>query len=50
MDKYQQATIFYNKYVRLNDSKKEEFSRLTNKYFIIVKKILLSKDARNIFA
>ncbi|WP_286669720.1 DUF4194 domain-containing protein [Thomasclavelia cocleata] len=31
MDKYQQATIFYNKYVRLNDSKKEEFSRLTNK-------------------
>ncbi|MCI9131613.1 DUF4194 domain-containing protein [Thomasclavelia cocleata] len=31
MDKYQQATIFYNKYVRLSDSKKEEFSRLTNK-------------------
>ncbi|GFI40542.1 hypothetical protein IMSAGC017_00575 [Thomasclavelia cocleata] len=31
MDKYQQATIFYNKYVRLNDIKKEEFSRLTNK-------------------
>ena len=31
MDKYQQATTFYNKYIRLNDSKKEEFSRLTNK-------------------
>lgn len=31
MNKYQQATVFYNKYVRLSDSKKEEFSRLTNK-------------------
>ena len=31
MDKYQQATTFYNEYIRLNDSKKEEFSRLTNK-------------------
>ncbi|WP_027090780.1 DUF4194 domain-containing protein [Thomasclavelia saccharogumia] len=31
MDKYQQATTFYNKYIRLSDSKKEEFSRLTNK-------------------
>ena len=31
MNKYQQATTFYNHYVRLSDSKKEEFSRLCNK-------------------
>lgn len=31
MDKYQSATRFYNKYVKLSDSKKEEFSRITNK-------------------
>lgn len=31
MNKYQQATAFYNHYVRISDSKKEEFSRLCNK-------------------
>lgn len=31
MNKYQQATNFYNRFVRLSDAKKEEFSRLTNK-------------------
>lgn len=31
MNKYQQATNFYNKFVRLSDAKKEDFSRLTNK-------------------
>ena len=31
MNKYQQATTFYHHYVRLSDSKKEEFSRLCNK-------------------
>lgn len=31
MDKYQSATRFYNKYVKLSDAKKEEFSRIVNK-------------------
>lgn len=31
MNKYQQATSFYNKFIRLSDQKKEEFSRLCNK-------------------
>lgn len=31
MDKYKQATEFYNRFVRLSDAKKEQFSRLTNK-------------------
>lgn len=31
MNKSQQATTFYNCYVRLSDQKKEEFSRLCNK-------------------
>ena len=31
MNKYQQATAFYNHYVHISDSKKEEFSRLCNK-------------------
>ncbi|MGN1181718.1 MAG: DUF4194 domain-containing protein [Faecalibacillus sp.] len=31
MNKYQNATSFYNKFVRLSDQKKEEFSRLCNK-------------------
>lgn len=31
MDKYRVATSFYNQFIRLTDTKKEEFSRLTNK-------------------
>lgn len=31
MNKYKHATNFYNKYVKLKDTEKEEFSRLTNK-------------------
>lgn len=31
MNKYNQATKFYNHFVRLSDNKKEEFSRLANK-------------------
>ena len=31
MNKYKHATNFYNKYIKLKDTEKEEFSRLTNK-------------------
>ena len=31
MDKYRVATSFYNQFIQLTDTKKEEFSRLTNK-------------------